>query len=358
MKDSKKFNDILDRCVDRVLKGETIERCLADNPDYAAELRPLLEVAVMARQTAGIAPRPEFKEEARRRLLAAMAADPVRVRKESRRMVFHPRWVVAFGVIGALLLSTGGTALASTNALPGDALYSVKIATENVRLAVTSDENKAEVYAVLANRRVEEIVQLTAKDEPALIDYATGRLTAALDNIVSVAEDRDESPSLFNLGFGATSSADESPKETIAATTTAVPTTTAPQTTKPGLSVTTTTAAANGTSVKPPPAVAGNITAESSDNSALTSKTNGTTANRSQVLVPGTTSPSQLTSLSNTSTSNKRVDLKSKVQNDAQWNSDLLKKSLDNAPESAKSALKKAIDVSESGYQKAIDSIK
>ena len=66
MKRNKEFNNILDECLERLLvKGETVEQCLASYPQYAAELEPLLQMAVAAKEASAIQARPEFKAKAR-----------------------------------------------------------------------------------------------------------------------------------------------------------------------------------------------------------------------------------------------------------------------------------------------------
>ena len=40
-----RFDKVLDECVDRINRGETLDECLAAYPEHAAELKPLLEAA-------------------------------------------------------------------------------------------------------------------------------------------------------------------------------------------------------------------------------------------------------------------------------------------------------------------------
>ena len=59
------FEDILNECIDCLLRGESLEQCLQRYPEQAAELRPLLQVALAAQQASAIEPRAEFKAQAR-----------------------------------------------------------------------------------------------------------------------------------------------------------------------------------------------------------------------------------------------------------------------------------------------------
>jgi hypothetical protein len=64
MKKQRVFDDVLNECVDRVLKGVSVEACLRAFPEYAAELEPLLQTAVDTRKAAAVVPRPEFRQRA------------------------------------------------------------------------------------------------------------------------------------------------------------------------------------------------------------------------------------------------------------------------------------------------------
>ena len=62
MKKSRESDNILDECLERLLvKGETIEECLASYPQQADELKPLLQIALAAKKATAIQPHPEFR---------------------------------------------------------------------------------------------------------------------------------------------------------------------------------------------------------------------------------------------------------------------------------------------------------
>src|SRR3989344_3866838 len=86
------------------------------------------------------------------------------------------RWIFdrRRGVFGALPVALGlvlfagaGVSLAAEGSLPGDILYPIKVGvTEKIRVAVaSSDENKVEILARFAERRIEEAAKLAAKGE-------------------------------------------------------------------------------------------------------------------------------------------------------------------------------------------------
>jgi len=157
----KKFDDILDICLDRiVVKGDTIEQCLESYPEEAMELEPLLRAALSAvKASSHIEPRPEFRRLAKHRLLSAIE-DKGKKRAEHLMPLWgwQRRWAIAFAAVLILIMVGAGTVTASTGSLPGDTLYPVKTATEKVQGFFTfKSEAKANFYMKLAQRRLDEI---------------------------------------------------------------------------------------------------------------------------------------------------------------------------------------------------------
>ncbi len=61
---------ILDECLqDICLNHASLESCLARYPEYAAELKPLLEAALALMQAAEVRPNQTFKDKLRARIL-------------------------------------------------------------------------------------------------------------------------------------------------------------------------------------------------------------------------------------------------------------------------------------------------
>ncbi len=179
MKRSNELEQILDICLERIFAGATVEDCLNNYPEHADELKPLLETVTGVREAVDIAPRPEFREQAARDFQAA-----VRDMKPARSGGFFSlhRWAVgALGAVVVVLLAGGGTVAASNNSLPDSPLYSVKLAAESVRIAFAfSDDSKAELYAEFANKRVDEIVAMAETGNVAALNRATDKLNGQL----------------------------------------------------------------------------------------------------------------------------------------------------------------------------------
>lgn len=203
MEKSSKFGDILNECLDRLLtSGETLEQCLQSYPEQAAELRPLLETALAARQASAIEPRPEFRTQARYQLQSALQA--AEARKSSFFGTWWPRWATAAAIALVLLLAGGGTVAAASGSMPDSPLYPVKLVSEQVQLALTTSSlGKAELHIRLADKRVAEIVYLADKGNIWQIERTTERLREHLAGIaVLVLAKRNDSPMLTAPQFG------------------------------------------------------------------------------------------------------------------------------------------------------------
>lgn len=138
---NKDFDMILDKCIDRMNKGESVEDCLRSYPGQAAGLRPLLQVVREAHQSVSSMPGAAARSEERRRLRAAIAKRDKRHndrQKRTRIAVPAFRWARAWAVVSVVLLLTlVGFGLhwgITPNATPASAQ-------ENFRLLVSDSEN-------------------------------------------------------------------------------------------------------------------------------------------------------------------------------------------------------------------------
>ena len=157
-------------------RAEAFERAVSGGPDLAglpprdaAALRPLLELVSQVRAVAPPAPRPEHVADLRARLMAEAGTALLATDTDSgaglRATPAEPavRRRVATVLGGAALLgATASVAVAAQGALPGEALYPVKRAIEDVRTdATTDDVARATRLMAGATDRLEEIDELT-----------------------------------------------------------------------------------------------------------------------------------------------------------------------------------------------------
>ena len=190
---NREFDNILNECLERLLvRSETIEQCLQRYPGQAVELKPLLETALAARKASAVTPNPEFRARARYEFHAALQKMPARaVREAPAKRLFLPRWATAVAAVLVLLLGSGGTVAAASNSMPDEILYPVKLATEQVWLALTpSDIGKAELYVRLADRRVAEIATMVSTGKAEQLGEVTRRLDYDLGMVVILAGPR------------------------------------------------------------------------------------------------------------------------------------------------------------------------
>jgi hypothetical protein len=197
MKRNRKFNNILDECLERLLvKGESMEQCLRSYPEQAAELEPLLLTALAIKKASVIQPHPEFRAKARYQFLSVLqTVEP------KRRLPFfgwQPRWVTVVAIVLVLLLAGGGTVAVAGNSMPDEPLYPVKLATEQVQLALTpSALGKAELYAKLADKRVAEIVYVANKGKPEQVERVAQRLNSYLTRVAVLATAQKKEAGVF-----------------------------------------------------------------------------------------------------------------------------------------------------------------
>ena len=72
---SKKLEEIFDECLERLQQGDSIENCLMQYPEVAAELEILLRTAVNVNwRSSLVRPRPEFKAYARAQFIGMQHA--------------------------------------------------------------------------------------------------------------------------------------------------------------------------------------------------------------------------------------------------------------------------------------------
>lgn len=168
-----KYPHILDDCLTRLLDGATtLDACLTQYPQYADQLQQDLNIALLANQIQV----PEMPTQAvdtlEQRLLrdfnrprTATRPSAIRQTRIQRMAMPYMRLAAGLAIVFALLLGTGGgTVMASANTLPGDTLYSVKLAWEQVILLLASIVNQSDdVRLHLTRVRASEIEELLAQ---------------------------------------------------------------------------------------------------------------------------------------------------------------------------------------------------
>ena len=95
MKDN--LDKILDECIDRINRGESVDTCLNDYPIYREELRPLLHTMLDTKTIYSFAPSEQAKSIHRQRFITALAAS--RERRARKSPVFD--WISSWSKVWA-----------------------------------------------------------------------------------------------------------------------------------------------------------------------------------------------------------------------------------------------------------------
>lgn len=130
--------------------------------------------------------REQFRKELRGRLMSeAVVVLAKRPSRFSFPMVLRP----ALATAAALVLVLAGATSAAASSLPGDALYGVKRASEDVRLALTLDvEARTQLLSELTDRRLEELAEI-AKRRPSSAPTATQEYADAVERFADSLDD-------------------------------------------------------------------------------------------------------------------------------------------------------------------------
>ena len=181
---AKKLEKIFNECLERMLQGESIESCLRSYPKEAAELEPLLRTALgFSWRASSLQPSPEFKARVRLRLEGARLYTKQQRQPEKPGLFASRRgWAFALTAVLVILFTSAGTVAASSDALPDEPLYPVKLATEQTRLTFTfSDAGKAELHARLAENRALEIAAMAREGKIEQAAIITEKLAEHLE---------------------------------------------------------------------------------------------------------------------------------------------------------------------------------
>jgi hypothetical protein len=166
--------EALEQALQRMKHGTPAQAALPGSPAQARDIAPLLHLAEDLESLAVSAPdasaalargRAEFlRQGALARSRAQRERRLARIRRLPRNLAtfFAPvvrRGALSTAVVALMVVAilTGTTMMASANSLPGEALYPVKRAAENVQLALTvGDESRASVQQKIDERRIQE----------------------------------------------------------------------------------------------------------------------------------------------------------------------------------------------------------
>lgn len=162
-------------CLEKMLEGAKLEEVLDFYPEWAEELRPMLEAAQAAHMVGSSI---YVSKAARARSRAKLLAQ-ARLLSEPQPSIFsfaRMRFGLAALIIVLALIFLGGTTfVASAQALPGEPLYRVKIFAEQTRLRIAKDPaQKLELEQSFDQERVAEVDALIKRSRSTSVQFAGG----------------------------------------------------------------------------------------------------------------------------------------------------------------------------------------
>jgi len=209
---NQKLENILDKCLDRMFNGESIETCLNAYPEQASELGPLLKTShVIIQKSSAIQPAPEFKARVYSRLRAMSYAKQEKTERSKRIPIWHRKWLLAVASVLVVLLVGVGTVAASTSALPGKPLYPIKLTGEQIQLTLAfSNIDKAKLHIQFSERRAIEIAEMANQGKDDTIFALTEQFINHLQQVYEI----DNVDELMGNGVKAPAATYTLPEET------------------------------------------------------------------------------------------------------------------------------------------------
>lgn len=178
-----------------------MEDCLDRYPSMREQLEPLLRIAIEIREPPDVKPSPSFKVKARVWLMDQIhgrqavtkwpwSRYPSRVKPIHNITRFSTSMASVILVIVVAVSALGaGTAYASQSSLPGDALYPLKLATEQAGMMLLRDDAaRAERALIFVERRMGEMEVLAEEGRSQDLDLAVEKYGYALNMALSMME--------------------------------------------------------------------------------------------------------------------------------------------------------------------------
>ncbi|HET9913257.1 MAG TPA: DUF5666 domain-containing protein [Anaerolineales bacterium] len=170
-----KLYEVLEICLQEIEQGADVDTVLFRYPDFADELRPILEASAGAKNMAAAAPSVEIVRRNRAKVLQHAAQMRESKVRSSRRIWFASlrRVAVTLAVVTALFVSGTGLVRAASTTVPGDNLYPVKRTWEDVLLLFTFNLQQREALEIEhENERLHELRELFAEGRDANVEFA------------------------------------------------------------------------------------------------------------------------------------------------------------------------------------------
>jgi hypothetical protein len=194
--------DVLETCLQEIENGADVDTVLFRYPEYAEELRPILETSVLAKSLAVPEPSVDVTRRGRAKVLQQAAQMREAKANPSRRLWSVPlrRAMVSLAMIFVLFMGSTGLVHAASSTLPGDNLYPVKRTWEDVRILFAFNTQARQALEVEhENERLNELNELFAEGRSEKVDFA-GTLMSQSGNMWLVSNVPVQISSQTDLG--------------------------------------------------------------------------------------------------------------------------------------------------------------
>lgn len=194
---------LLAECLDWLDKeGGSVEEAVRRYPEVAEELKMLIETSGLINRSGLKAPRPEFRSVSRTRLenrikglpeggsiYEPVTFTPRRRLKQQKQIILNGRrlsmsWLMVIVMAVSVLMGGGGVAFAASDALPGDALYPVRVTLQDVGLALSGDAGDIDLLLGYLQGDVEALEQLAEQARWADLEAGLQQYQGNLDALV------------------------------------------------------------------------------------------------------------------------------------------------------------------------------
>jgi len=163
----------LDECLQRSEAGVSVETVVQRYPALARNLRPLLQAA---RAVDRDLPVPRRAQMASRAQFLASAASLRPAAPARRALALLPRALsAALTFVLGFVAGTYGVVAASAQSLPGDQLYGIKRAAEDVQLLLAATQAQPQLEKQFADERIKEVEEVAAHGRAVMVEFE-GRL--------------------------------------------------------------------------------------------------------------------------------------------------------------------------------------
>lgn len=191
------LDKLIDDCLQAIESGQaTLDECLARYPEHYVELERSLRVALALRSMKSVRPSAAFRGKAQARLQKRLADSQRKPRQQAaRRVPLTLRLAAGLAILVIGVATITGTVSAADAAGPGDLLYGVDRAVEELQLTLVFNQQvAAELRLAFANERLEEAIEAEHEGHADEVEYALSSFDEAIAALQAMLTDPALSP--------------------------------------------------------------------------------------------------------------------------------------------------------------------